>query len=110
VLYCLGYNSRCCIVAYTTGAVGRDDVRRRRLAPHQGAPDLRVVVEPRLRINSLYAEISSIGEKPESLDASAWFKHLLDAASPHYQTFAGGRGFFRIPRSDFEAILRGVRG
>lgn len=56
------------------------------------------------------AEISSIGEKPEKLSASEWFKHLLDAASPHYQVLAGGRGFFRIPRSTFETILKGVRG
>jgi hypothetical protein len=56
------------------------------------------------------AEISSIGEKPENLSAGAWFKHLLNTASPHYQVLAGGRGFFRIPRSSFETILRDVRG
>ncbi len=56
------------------------------------------------------AEISSIGEKPENLSASEWFKHLLDTASPYYQVLAGGRGFFRIPRSKFEAILKGIPG
>ncbi len=56
------------------------------------------------------AEISSIGEKPEKLSASEWFKHLLETASPHYQVLAGGRGFFRIPRSNFEAILKGIPG
>jgi hypothetical protein len=56
------------------------------------------------------AAISTIDDKPESLSAGDWFKLLLDAASPHYQAFAGGRGFFRIPRSNFETIIRGVRG
>jgi hypothetical protein len=53
------------------------------------------------------AEISSIGEKPDHLSADEWFKRLLDAASPYYQVLAGGRGFFRIPRSSFEAVLKG---
>jgi hypothetical protein len=51
-------------------------------------------------------EIFSIGEKPERLSASQWLKHLFAMASPHYQTLAGGRGFFRIPRETFEALTR----
>jgi len=50
------------------------------------------------------SEINSIGEQPASLSAKEWFERLLDMAGAHYQTFAGGRGFFRIPRLCFEAI------
>jgi hypothetical protein len=50
-------------------------------------------------------EIFSIGEKPERLSPSEWLKHLLETASPYYQTLAGGRGFFRIPRGNFEALI-----
>jgi len=55
-------------------------------------------------------EISSIGEKPNHLSAGERFERLLQGASPHYQTFAGGRGFFRIPRAAFEAISKGPAG
>ncbi len=51
-------------------------------------------------------EIFSIGEKPERLSASEWLKYLLETASPFYQTFAGGRGFFRLPRSKFELLMK----
>ena len=53
------------------------------------------------------ADIASIGEKPESLRADEWYKRLLDAASPYYQVLAGGRGFFRVPRSIFKTIPKG---
>ncbi len=49
-------------------------------------------------------EIFSIGEKPERLSEGQWLKHLLATASPYYQTLAGGRGFFRIPRQAFAAL------
>ncbi|NPU64029.1 hypothetical protein HL667_03360 [Bradyrhizobium sp. 83012] len=52
--------------------------------------------------------INSIGEKPAGLTADQWYERLLEVARPHYQTFAGGRGFFRIPRPCFEAILKDV--
>ena len=66
-----------------------------------------VLVHVRFHPNS---EISAIGEKPAALSERAWFKHLLDVASPHYQVFAGGRGFFRIPRPQFEDILKSLPG
>jgi len=53
-------------------------------------------------------KIASIGEKPDDLSASEWFERLLGAASPHYEVLAGGRGFFRIPRSKFDAIPKSV--
>ena len=54
------------------------------------------------------SEINSIGEKPAHLTADEWYNRLLETARPYYQTFAGGRGFFRIPRPRFEAILKDV--
>ncbi len=50
------------------------------------------------------AEIFAIDARPDQLSSSEWFKRLTEAASQHYQALAGGRGFFRIPRSTFEAI------
>ena len=70
------------------------------------APD-EVLVHVRFHPN---AEIFSIGEKPDRLSEREWFKYLLDTASPYYQVFAGGRGFFRIPRASFETILEGLPG
>jgi len=48
--------------------------------------------------------IFSIGEKPASLGDQQWYERLLAGASACYQTLAGGRGFFRIPRSTFDTI------
>jgi hypothetical protein len=76
----------------------RDDVAP--LAPQAGSD---VLIHVRFTPS---AEINSIGEKPAHLSAKEWFERLLDLAGPHYQTFAGGRGFFRIPRVCFEAITK----
>ncbi len=54
------------------------------------------------------AEIFSIDEKPTNVSAREWLNLLLDGASSHYRALAGGRGFFRIPRSSFETILSRV--
>lgn len=51
------------------------------------------------------ADIFSIDAKPDGLTARAWFERLYMGASQHYRTLAGGRGFFRIPRLAFEALL-----
>lgn len=51
-------------------------------------------------------DIFSIGEKPSSVSASQWLKHLLATASSHYQTLAGGRGFFRIPPDRFATLMK----
>jgi hypothetical protein len=56
-----------------------------------------------LRFNAA-GDVTTIGEKPEHLSVFEWYKLLREGASNHYQTFAGGRGFFRIPQSTFDAI------
>lgn len=50
------------------------------------------------------AEIFFIDAKPADLSAREWLNLLLEGASNYYQTLAGGRGFFRIPRDVFNAI------
>lgn len=54
------------------------------------------------------SEIISIGERPAHLSAEQWYQRLLELARPHYQTFAGNRGFFRIPRACFDGIIKEV--
>jgi hypothetical protein len=50
------------------------------------------------------ADIATVDERPADLGNYDWFVRLQEGASQHYRTFAGGRGFFRIPRD-----LRGHR-
>jgi len=50
-------------------------------------------------------EVFTIGECPRQLSPQDWFLRLRTMASPYYQVLAGGRGFFRIPLSRFEAIV-----
>lgn len=50
------------------------------------------------------SRIWEIGERPESLDKEEWYKLLCERAGDKYQTRAGGRGFFRIPRAELEAL------
>ena len=51
------------------------------------------------------AEIFSIDLCPDGVAPRAWLNRLLEMASDRYQMLAGGRGFFRIPRGRFAAIL-----
>ena len=51
------------------------------------------------------AEVNTIDQCPEHLHRQDWFFRLCYGAPLNYQTFAGGRGFFRLQRSCFEAIL-----
>jgi hypothetical protein len=50
------------------------------------------------------ADVAIVGEQPGHLKPQAWFNLLCEEALRHYRGLAGGRGFFRIPRSAFEAI------
>lgn len=50
------------------------------------------------------AEIFTIDRLPGNLTPKVWFNRLTEAASSHYRVLAGGRGFFRIPRSLFDTI------
>src|SRR5271157_5644540 len=51
------------------------------------------------------AEVNTIDQCPDHLHRQDWFFRLRYGAPLNYQTFAGGRGFFRLQRSCFETIL-----
>lgn len=51
------------------------------------------------------AEIFFIDAKPANKSDRDWLNLLLDQAPDCYQTLAGGRGFFRIPRARYDAIV-----
>jgi hypothetical protein len=50
------------------------------------------------------ADVAMIGEQPEYVSPQAWFNLLSKGALDYYRALAGGRGFFRIPKSTFDAI------
>jgi hypothetical protein len=74
--------------------------RRAADVPHEDKRD-DVLIHVRFAPN---AEVFTIDQLPPGLTGREWFERLTKAASQHYATFAGGRGFFRIPRSTFEGI------
>jgi hypothetical protein len=51
------------------------------------------------------ADVAMIGEKPDHLTPQQWYNRLCEGALSHYLALAGGRGFFRVPQSTFDAIL-----
>jgi hypothetical protein len=53
-------------------------------------------------------QIATIDGCPEGVSLQDWYVRLRVAGTRHYQTFAGGRGFFRIPRELFESISGGA--
>ncbi len=60
-----------------------------------------VAVHVRFAPNGLVTEI---GERPASLSPQEWFDRLSEKAAAHYKTYAGGRGLFRLPKSELTAI------
>jgi hypothetical protein len=60
-----------------------------------------VVIHARFAPNGTVVEI---GERPAALDPQDWFNILSDKAGTHYQTYAGGRGVFRLSRQELDSI------
>jgi hypothetical protein len=54
------------------------------------------------------AEVMTIDRCPPQLSGQEWRDLLISAAPEYYQTFVGARGFFRLPRPVFDAILADV--
>ena len=54
------------------------------------------------------AEVMTIDKCPPQLTAKEWRNQLLREAPGYYQTFAGARGFFRLPRHVYDALLANV--
>ncbi len=71
-----------------------------RLVAEAKEPD--VLIHVRFHPN---ADIAMIDKQPEHLTPHQWFTRLCEGASRHYLGLAGGRGFFRIPQSTFDAIM-----
>jgi hypothetical protein len=57
-----------------------------------------------LRFNAS-GDVVTIDEQPQHLSVYEWYTRLCADAYNHYRALAGGRGFFRIPRGTFDAIL-----
>jgi hypothetical protein len=53
-------------------------------------------------------EILTIDSVPPQLTAEEWRRLLLDRASNYYKTFANARGFFRLPRQVYNALVAEV--
>ncbi|VVM04605.1 hypothetical protein MAMC_00143 [Methylacidimicrobium cyclopophantes] len=49
--------------------------------------------------------VQEIGQRPAGLSAQAWFGRLWKQAGDRFQVFAGGRGIFRLPRTELEELL-----
>jgi hypothetical protein len=52
--------------------------------------------------------VTEIGERPAALNAQAWFNRLSEKAGMNYQPLSGGRGLFRLPRADVDALKAAV--
>lgn len=48
--------------------------------------------------------VTEIGERPESLSAQAWFDRLSLSTKNSFQALSGGRGIFRLPRTEVAAL------
>jgi hypothetical protein len=48
--------------------------------------------------------VTEIGERPPALSAQAWFDRLSEKVGMSYQPLSGGRGLFRLPRADVDAL------
>lgn len=48
--------------------------------------------------------VMEIGERPASLAPQDWFNLLSDKVGTSFQPLSGGRGLFRLPRTDVDAI------
>lgn len=48
--------------------------------------------------------VMEIGERPSALSAQEWFNHLNKATLNCYQSLSGGRGLFRLPPEQLDAV------
>ncbi len=48
--------------------------------------------------------VTAIGECPAGLSPQEWFNRISLAAGNGYQSFAGGRGVFRMARAEVDAL------
>lgn len=61
----------------------------------------KVMIHVRFATNGTVTEI---GERPEAMNAQAWFNLLSSATTDNYESLSGGRAIFRIPRAQIEQL------
>ncbi|WP_454917254.1 hypothetical protein [Xanthobacter sediminis] len=54
------------------------------------------------------AEIFTIDAKPDGLTPREWYNKLYMGYTQYYQARANGRGFFRLPRPAFDALMSDI--
>lgn len=68
--------------------------------------------EPKVLVHARFApdgSVVEIGERPSGLTPQEWFFYLREKSDPSYfQPLSGGRGVFRIPRLEFDALKAAV--
>ena len=52
--------------------------------------------------------VMTIDRCPPQLTAQQWRDYLLTEVGSYYQTFAGARGFFRLPRAVYDSLVAQV--
>lgn len=60
-----------------------------------------VIIHVRFAPNGTVVEIS---ERPKALSPQDWYFILADKSAKTYQPLAGGRGVFRLTKSELEAF------
>lgn len=48
--------------------------------------------------------VCEIGERPANVLPQQWFKYLSQHTQNRYQALSGGRGLFRLPKPEVEAL------
>lgn len=69
--------------------------------PAPPASERPVMIHVRFSADGSVIEIS---ERPASLPPQAWFDRLTDKAGTSFQPLSGGRGVFRLPRAEVDAL------
>lgn len=66
-----------------------------------------VIIHARFAPNGTVVEIS---ERPAGLTPQDWFNFLSEKARDVYRTLAGGRGVFRLSRTEVDALKQETAG
>jgi hypothetical protein len=71
------------------------------------ASDLTIPESTNVLIHARFAPngtVVEIGERPAALTPQDWFNFLSDNAGANYQALAGGRGLFRLTRTETDDL------
>ena len=71
------------------------------------ASDVTTPESPSVMIHARFAPngtVVEIGERPPALSPQDWFEFLSNNAGAKFQALAGGRGVFRLTRTEVDAL------